>query len=118
MFENFQPIYPDFISKKIPIMVGDAKYIPLDNQEEYAESSERAISIYYKSITYMYRFKSDYGFLVFPHPKKPFDETYTIKETNGKLRKLGLAIPQEAETFTKFQNEMRINEQLLKLEKT
>ncbi|MCL2247313.1 MAG: McrC family protein [Lentimicrobiaceae bacterium] len=118
LFENFQAIYPDFISKHEPIMVGDAKYMPLGNQKEYAESSERATSIYYKTITYMYRFKSDYGFLLFPHPETSFDETYTIKETNGILRKLGLAIPQNAENFTDFQNKMRINEQLLQFEKT
>jgi 5-methylcytosine-specific restriction endonuclease McrBC regulatory subunit McrC len=113
LFENFQPIYPDFISKQQPIIVGDAKYIPLGNQQEYAESSERATSIYYKSITYMYRFKSNYGFLLFPHPEKPFDKTYKIKETNGILRKLGLAIPQNAKNFIDFQNDMRKHEQLL-----
>jgi 5-methylcytosine-specific restriction endonuclease McrBC regulatory subunit McrC len=117
LFENFQAIYPDFISKYQPIMVGDAKYIPLGNQKEYAESSERATNIYYKTITYMYRFKSDYGFLLFPHPETSFDETYTIKDTNGILRKLGLAIPQNAENFTDFQNKMRINEQLLRFDK-
>jgi 5-methylcytosine-specific restriction endonuclease McrBC regulatory subunit McrC len=118
LFENFQAIYPDFISKQQPIMVGDAKYIPLENQQEYAKGSERVISIYYKSITYMYRFNSNYGFLLFPHPERPFDKTYKIKETNGILRKLGLAIPQNAENFIDFQNDMRINEQLLQFEKT
>ena len=111
LFENFQPIYPDFISKKQPTLVGDAKYIPLENQKEYAENSERATSIYYKSITYMYRFNSIYGFLLFPHPETLFDKTYKIKETNGILRKLSLVIPQNAENFTDFQDEIRRNEQ-------
>jgi 5-methylcytosine-specific restriction endonuclease McrBC regulatory subunit McrC len=110
LFENFQAIYPDFISKQQPIMVGDAKYIPLGNQQEYAEGSERATSIYYKSITYMYRFSSNHSFLLFPHPETPFDEIYKIKKTNGVLRKLGLAIPQKTENFIDFQNKMRINE--------
>lgn len=116
LFENFQSIYPDFISKQHPIIVGDAKYIPLGNQKEYAEDSERATKIYYKSITYMYRFNSDYGILFFPHQETPFDETYKIKETNGTLRKLGLAIPQNAENYIDFQNSMRVSEQLLQFE--
>ncbi|MDR0973582.1 MAG: McrC family protein, partial [Prevotellaceae bacterium] len=110
---GLQSIYPDFISKQEPIKIGDAKYIPLGNQERYSENSERAISIYYKTITYMYRFNSIYGFLLFPHPEKFFNETYKIKETDGILRKLGLAIPQNKDNFHVFQQEMRDNEQEL-----
>ena len=110
LFEKFQPIFPDFISKKQPVIVGDAKYIPLERQEKYAENSERATSIYYKTITYMYRFGSDYGLLLFPHPDTSFDKTYKIKNTNGILRKLGLAIPQQATSFPDFQTKMRENE--------
>jgi len=112
--KDFQEIYPDFVSKNKPTIVGDAKYIPLEKQEQYSENSEKVTSIYYKTITYMYRFNSKYSFLLFPHPKMPFDETYKIKDTNGILKKLGLAIPQDAGNFTDFQNEMKNNEQLLK----
>jgi len=115
LFDDFQPIYPDFISKKDnPKIVGDAKYIPLDKQNRYDENSERATSIYYKTITYMYRFNSNRGVLLFPHPETPFDAIYTIKNTSGILRKLGLAIPQEAKDFDDFQNQMKGNEQSLK----
>ena len=113
LFENFQPIYPDFISKRHPIIVGDAKYIPLDKQKEYVENSERTTSIYYKTLTYMYRFNSIFGFLIFPHPETPYCETYAIKETNGILKKIGLAIPQKAENFIDFKNKMNVNENLL-----
>ena len=115
LFDNFQPIYPDFISIEQPIIIGDAKYIPLGSQKEYAESSERATSIYYKTIAYMFRFNSDYSFLLFPHPETPFDQKYSIKETNGFLRKIGLAVPQNAESFSDFKDRMKKNEQSLKI---
>lgn len=110
LFENFQPIYPDFISKANPKQVGDAKYIPLDRQQTYAENSEKATSIYYKTIAYMYRFSSNSGFLMFPNPKEAFIKTYKIKETNGILKKIGLAIPQESKSFDEFKKSMEENE--------
>lgn len=113
LFDNFQSIYPDFISRNTPTKVCDAKYIPLGKHRSYAENSERATSIYYKTITYMYRFNSDYSFLLFPHPERVFDETYTIKETNGKMRKLGLVIPQNAKNLTHFKERINKNEQKL-----
>lgn len=48
--KSFQAIYPDFISKNSPTIVGDAKYIALETKE-YNEDSERATSVYYKTIT-------------------------------------------------------------------
>ena len=118
LFDDFQPIYPDFISKSSPIVVCDAKYIPLDNKKVYAENDEKSTSVYYKTITYMYRLKSDYGFLLFPYSgEKFFDKEYKIKETSGRLRKFGLPIPQEAEDFANFQCKMKVGEHniLLKL---
>jgi 5-methylcytosine-specific restriction endonuclease McrBC regulatory subunit McrC len=122
LFENFQSIYPDFISpkQKQPVIVGDAKYVRLDKQSGYDEDSDNATGIYYKTITYMYRFKSDCGFLLFPYSGEEFfDEEYKIKETNGRLRKFGLPIPQEVESFAEFQYKMRDTEceLLLKFEK-
>ena len=111
LFENFQPIFPDFISKdKKNVIVGDAKYIPLGRQKGYAENSERATSIYYKTITYMYRFNSHSGFLLFPHADTIFDETYKIKTTSGTLQILGLKIPQQAANFQNFREYMNISE--------
>lgn len=111
--KSFQAIYPDFISKNSPTIVGDAKYIALETKE-YNEDSERATSVYYKTITYMYRFKSTLSFLLFPHPRGGFDETYEIKETAGKLRKIGLSIPQNETSFAAFQTYMRAQEEWLR----
>src|SRR5690606_21105989 len=94
--------YPDFISRTDPKSVGDAKYIPLGRQQSYSENSEKATSIYYKTIAYMYRFSSDNGFLLFPNQETSFFEKYKIKETDGTLKKIGLAIPQTSENFKEF----------------
>lgn len=114
LFENFQPIYPDFISKEEPKSVGDAKYIPLDRQQRYSENSEKATSIYYKTIAYMYRFNSKNGFLIFPTKDLSFFETYRIKETDGTLKKIGLAVPQTVASFKEYTDLMRLNEQKLR----
>jgi 5-methylcytosine-specific restriction enzyme subunit McrC len=106
LFENSQPIYPDFISKNEPKIVGDAKYIPLEKQNSYLEGSERATSIYYKTISYMYRFNSEYGVLIFPHRETSFMKINKIKETNGLIKKIGLGIPQNAENFMTFKKIM------------
>lgn len=109
---RFQAIYPDFISKNEPKIVGDAKYIPLDNQKEYSAESQKAVSIYYKTISYMYRFNAMKGIILFPTKKeKNFYEDYTIIDTNGILKKIGLAIPQSAHTFADFIKIMHQNEQ-------
>lgn len=110
LFENFQPVYPDFISRSGPKKVGDAKYNPLDKQHSYSENSEKATAIYYKTIAYMYRFSADEGFLLFPHPDTSYQQTYKIKETKGILKKTGLAIPQESENFMEFAAAMAQNE--------
>lgn len=111
--KSFQAIYPDFISKNPPTIVGDAKYMALETQE-YNEDSERATSVYYKTITYMYRFNSTSGFLLFPHSKGGSDETYEIKETAGRLRKIGLSIPQKEKSFADFQTQMKAQEERLR----
>lgn len=118
LFDNSQPIYPDFISKDAPKSVGDAKYIPLDRQQAFSENSEKATSIYYKTIAYMYRFSSNNGFLIFPKQDTSFFETYKIKETDGILNKIGLAIPQTSENFKDYIKTMNLNEQELKLNLT
>lgn len=114
LFENFQSIYPDFISKEEPKSVGDAKYIPLDKQQSYSENSEKATSIYYKTIAYMYRFSSNSGFLIFPKQDTSFFETYRIKETDGILKKIGLATPKKSDNFKEFIITMKTNEQELR----
>ena len=75
LFENFQQIIPDYLSidKKI---VADAKYIPLNRESWYGE--EKATSIYYKTITYMYRFCSNQGFLFYPYPDEDVKPTQSM----------------------------------------
>lgn len=113
LFENSQPIYPDFISRSNPKKVADAKYSPLDRQNSYSENSERATAIYYKTITYMYRFTADEGFLLFPHSEETFSQTYKIKDTRGIIKKIGLAVPQESQSFMEFATVMAENEKAL-----
>lgn len=115
LFENFQPIYPDFVSKFEPKVVIDAKYIPLDDQKIYSEKSEKMINIYYKTIAYMYRFNSNNGFLVFPYSEeKFFNDAYKIKETCGVLKKIGFPIPQGAKSFKEFVGKITQTEKELK----
>ena len=117
-----QPIYPDFISRSgSPKLVGDAKYIPLDEHKSYGEDSERVISIYYKTITYMYRFETNRGFLLYPCSKKDSDKPFFSEELyidgnaeNRILEKIGLHIPQETESFQEFTMRIGNNEQALK----
>lgn len=114
LFENFQQIVPDYLSidKKI---VADAKYIPLDRESGYNE--EKATSIYYKTITYMYRFCSNEGFLFYPYPDeevKPVSlkiKTEVDGTNGGTITKLGLRIPSMCESFASFTSLMEQYEQ-------
>lgn len=60
----------------------------------------------------MYRFRSNNGFLIFPRQDNSF-ETYRIKDTDGTLKKIGLAIPQSAENFKEYMEIMNKNEKEL-----
>ena len=105
LFENFQQIIPDYLSidKKI---VADAKYIPLNRESWYGE--EKATSIYYKTITYMYRFCSNQGFLFYPYPDEdvkptPLKIKIEIAGVNGgTITKLGLRIPSNCDGYPSF----------------
>ena len=120
LFKNKkQSIYPDFLSKQSPKIVGDAKYMPLNDQDYYQEGSERITSIYYKTIAYMYRFESTCGFLLYPIKEDGESlslKTYEIEgdTQNRKLGKIGLGIPQQVENFSEFVERMKINETALK----
>lgn len=105
LFENFQQIIPDYLSldKKI---VADAKYIPLNTEKSYGE--EKATAIYYKTITYMYRFCTNKGYLFYPHPDEDVTsvplkiKTEVAGVNGGTITKLGLRIPSECDTFSEF----------------
>ena len=110
LFENFQQIIPDYLSldKKI---VADAKYIPLNTEKSYGE--EKATAIYYKTITYMYRFCTNKGYLFYPHPDEDVTsvplkiKTEVAGVNGGTITKLGLRIPSECDTFSEFSVQMK-----------
>lgn len=115
LFENsHQQIIPDYLSidKKI---VADAKYIPLNIESWYGE--EKATSIYYKTITYMYRFCSNKGYLFYPYPDeevKPVQlkiKTEVDGVNGGTITKLGLRIPSKCDSFASFTSLMYKYEQ-------
>ena len=115
LFENsHQRIIPDYLSidKKI---VADAKYIPLNRESWYGE--EKATSIYYKTITYMYRFCSNKGYLFYPYPDeevKPVQlkiKTEVDGVNGGTITKLGLRIPSNCDSFASFTSLMYKYEQ-------
>lgn len=104
---TFQQIVPDFYNSKLNI-VADAKYIPL--QEKDKLSGDQALSIYYKTVMYMHRFNCKNGFLLYP-ATKCHAEPLQIEETDGKLHKIGLAIPQNATKWDEFITQMTENEE-------
>ena len=114
LFENFQQIIPDYLSidKKI---VADAKYIPLNRENSYGE--EKATSIYYKTITYMYRFCSNQGLLFYPYPDEDVKPTPLKIKTEkrgvngGTITKLGLRIPSNCDGYPSFCTSMEKYEQ-------
>ena len=110
-----QQIIPDYLSldKKI---VADAKYIPLNEKNWFKEDSASATAIYYKTITYMYRFCSKKGFLLYPHPDEevsPIKEeiiTEIVGENGGSITKLGLRIPSGCSNFNEFARRIKKEE--------
>lgn len=114
LFENFQQIIPDYLSLDKSI-VADAKYIPLNNERDYGE--EKATAIYYKTITYMYRFCSNKAYLFYPHPdEKAQPVIYKIKTeqdgiNGGVIIKQGLRIPSRCNSFIEFSNKMKQSEE-------
>lgn len=113
LFNNLhQQIIPDYISKDMSI-VADAKYIPLNKQAVYGE--EKATAVYYKTITYMYRFCTDKAYLLYPLPansNNPSEEVLYINSerqgvNGGCIVKQGLRIPTECNSFSEFTNTMQ-----------
>lgn len=114
--KNFQVIIPDYIrlgKDGLNNIVGDAKYVMLQNTDRL--KSEQAAAIYYKTIMYMYRFNAKKGFLFFPIKQGDEQEyfvDYSIKDTNGHLYKMGLNIA-EADNYYDFCQRMNENELVL-----
>lgn len=110
LFDTGQQIIPDYISKDLSV-VADAKYILLDRQKSY-RNEESATAIYYKTITYMYRWNAKIGLLLHPVSDENLVKTskHHIIDTEGCIIKVGFPIPKDATTFTEFSEMMRANE--------
>lgn len=110
LFDTGQQIIPDYISKDFSV-VADAKYIPLDKKNSY-RNEENATAIYYKTITYMYRWNARTGLLL--HPISNSDSVkiseHNILDTDGRVVKVGFPIPKSAKTFVEFSEIMKVNE--------
>lgn len=110
LFDTGQQIIPDYLSKDFSV-VADAKYILLDKQKSY-RNEESATAIYYKTITYMYRWNAKIGLLLHPVPDSDSVKIsrHQIIDTEGCVTKVGFPIPKHATTFGEFSETMRINE--------
>lgn len=114
LFEDGQQIIPDYLSKDKSI-VADAKYIPLNKENNYGE--EKATAIYYKTITYMYRFGSHQAFLFYPYPDEEVKLQKRIIRSEapglggGCITKLGLRIPCNCGSYKEFCDRMQCYEQ-------
>lgn len=114
---NGQQIIPDYLSLDRKI-VADAKYIPLNKKKGFEENSENATAIYYKTITYMYRFCSKEGYLLYPHPNEDVSPIIEKKEieteiegvNGGTLTKLGLRIPSGCSDFADYAKRIKEEE--------
>ena len=85
--------------------VADAKYIPLYEKNGAQEDSSNATAIYYKTITYMYRFGSKEAFLLYPHRNADTSTAVTQRIEGlygGSVTKLGLRIPFGCSDFDEF----------------
>ena len=110
LFETGQQIIPDYISKDMKI-VADAKYIALDGSNSF-QDEEKATAIYYKTITYMYRWNAKFGLLLYPisNSNSIAINEHHILETDGCVVKVGFPIPEFNGTFFDFSEMMRISE--------
>lgn len=119
LFEDgkpFQRIIPDYYDDANGV-VADAKYMPLHLYDHL--DSERATSVYYKTVMYMYRFNTKKGFLFYPYNKEEDDEHKIVSEyqiedrTDCHLYEIGLEI-EETDTdtdYTVYRDNMAKNEE-------
>jgi len=124
-------IYPDFIKKSDPPIIIDAKYKYL---EKYLKSENDKLenkyfkagnADYYQVITYMFRFNSKTGCLIFPYPgnnlfkkEKTLLKGFNKQTDNDKVILLGMKIPkpEKDSTFKNFKIDMEVSENELKNE--
>ena len=110
LFDTGQQIIPDYISKDRTI-VADAKYIALNKEGSY-KNEEKATAIYYKTITYMYRWNAKIGLLLYPiaNSNSVLESRHKIVDTEGCVIKVGFPIPKSEGTFSEFSETMRAHE--------
>lgn len=114
LFNKFQRIIPDYVSINRD-KVADAKYIPLKDEKTFGP--EKATAVYYKTITYMYRFCTNKGYLFYPYPDEevklePLNILAEIDGVNGGIiTKIGLRIPSGCDSFATFTSLMEQYEQ-------
>lgn len=117
LFEDgkpFQRIIPDYYDDANGV-VADAKYMPLHLYDHL--DSERATSVYYKTVMYMYRFNTKKGFLFYPYNKEEDDEHKIVSEyqiedrTDCHLYEIGLEIEETDTDYTVYRDKMAKNEE-------
>ena len=113
-------IYPDFVKETKPTVVADAKYKHIETTNFSNENPEFGRGDLYQVMAYMYRFKAEKGYLLFPIEVKKVDngkaiyyEPYTFHEDShgGELIKLGLKIPLGKKKFNEFTDAMKTFEE-------
>ena len=109
-------IYPDFIKKVNEInktVIADAKYKRLDkNRDDYERMD------YYQLLSYMYRYQSIQGYLIYPTTGEEKYKRREIRTISGKrfLTEYGMKIFEESDSFSTFVDNMRDEELKLKEE--
>lgn len=109
---NVGAIYPDFIGKNYSKrIIADAKYKPIQNINERD---------YQQVLAYMYRFSSRRGFYLYPTSENEIETKLNMNsgtsfennltDSDVFLFKLGLKIPDNAETYENFKKQMGLNE--------
>jgi 5-methylcytosine-specific restriction enzyme subunit McrC len=110
-------IYPDFYKETKPVIVADAKYKHIE-KTNFSENDEYGRKDLYQLITYMFRFKAEMGFLLFPISAEQlsnaaiFEKLYKfhVNSYPGNIMKLGLIIPQKKESFKSFTDAIKESE--------
>ena len=109
-------IYPDFIKKVSEVnktIIADAKYKKLDKKQDEYERMD-----YYQLLSYMYRYQSIQGYLIYPTEESEEKcKRREIRSITGKrfLTEYGMNIPVEADSFSTFVD--KIGDEELRLKK-
>jgi 5-methylcytosine-specific restriction endonuclease McrBC regulatory subunit McrC len=123
--DSTETIYPDFIKEKPFPIIADAKYKSIEkylsrshgNDERNNQRGDN--SDYYQLITYMYRFNSKRGYLLFPYsgemvPKqKLMLRGFDNQSSDIEVILYGMKIPENISNYSTFKDKMKISEEKL-----